>query len=85
MPFGLCNAPATFQICMMTIFHDIVKVFMDYFSVFGESFELCLTSLDRIIAILRNQSVVELGKVQLLGYRRNCVGAQGIQQWDGDI
>ena len=33
MPFGLCNAPATFQRCMMAIFSDfcekIVEVFMD--------------------------------------------------------
>ncbi|GJV56215.1 reverse transcriptase domain-containing protein [Tanacetum coccineum] len=39
MPFGLCNAPATFQRCMTTIFHDMVEdfmeVFMDDFSVFG--------------------------------------------------
>ncbi|GJY76055.1 reverse transcriptase domain-containing protein [Tanacetum coccineum] len=39
MSFGLCNAPATFQRCMTTIFHDMVedfvKVFMDNFSVFG--------------------------------------------------
>ncbi|GKC84019.1 reverse transcriptase domain-containing protein [Tanacetum coccineum] len=38
MPFGLCNAPATFQRCMTAIFHDMVedfmKVFMDDFSVF---------------------------------------------------
>ena len=37
MPFGLCNAPATFQRCMMAIFSDfcekIVEVFMDDFSV----------------------------------------------------
>ncbi|XP_070018316.1 uncharacterized protein [Nicotiana sylvestris] len=36
MPFGLCNAPATFQRCMMAIFtdmvHDIMEVFMDDFS-----------------------------------------------------
>ncbi|GJY05588.1 DNA-directed DNA polymerase [Tanacetum coccineum] len=39
MQFGLCNAPATFQRCMMGIFHDMVEdfmeVFMDDFSVFG--------------------------------------------------
>nr|GEZ86972.1 reverse transcriptase domain-containing protein [Tanacetum cinerariifolium] len=39
MPFGLCNAPGTFQRCMLAIFHDMVEkrmeVFMDDFSVFG--------------------------------------------------
>nr|GEW13407.1 DNA-directed DNA polymerase [Tanacetum cinerariifolium] len=25
MPFGLCNASGTFQICMMAIFHDMIK------------------------------------------------------------
>ncbi|XP_047264649.1 uncharacterized protein LOC124896844 [Capsicum annuum] len=46
MPFGLCNAPTTFQRCVMSIFSDIVEntleVFMDDFSVVGDSFELCL-------------------------------------------
>ncbi|GKD59508.1 reverse transcriptase domain-containing protein [Tanacetum coccineum] len=50
MPFGLCNAPATFQRCMMAIFHelieDIMKVFMDDFSVFESSFDHCLLNLD---------------------------------------
>ncbi|GJV40077.1 reverse transcriptase domain-containing protein [Tanacetum coccineum] len=40
MPFGLCNAPATFQRCMMAIFHDMVEDFMevsmDDFFVFGQ-------------------------------------------------
>ncbi|GKF62874.1 reverse transcriptase domain-containing protein, partial [Tanacetum coccineum] len=43
MPFGLCNAPGTFQRCMMAIFHDMIKkmmeVFMDDFLVFRNSFE----------------------------------------------
>ena len=43
MPFGLCNAPDTFQRCMMAIFSYMVektiKVFMDDFSVLGDSFD----------------------------------------------
>nr|GFD24412.1 reverse transcriptase domain-containing protein [Tanacetum cinerariifolium] len=53
MPFGLCNAPGTFQRCMLAIFHDIVEktmeVFMDDFSVFGNSFENRLSHLDKML------------------------------------
>nr|GEY04923.1 reverse transcriptase domain-containing protein [Tanacetum cinerariifolium] len=53
MPFGLCNAPGTFQRCMMSIFHDMIKkmmeVFMDDFSVFGDSFSSCVTNLDKML------------------------------------
>ncbi|GJW35739.1 reverse transcriptase domain-containing protein [Tanacetum coccineum] len=53
MPFGLCNAPGTFQRCMMAIFHDMIEktmeVFMDDFSVFGNSFGNCLSRLDKIL------------------------------------
>nr|GEV64271.1 reverse transcriptase domain-containing protein [Tanacetum cinerariifolium] len=53
MPFGLCNAPGTFQRCMMSIFHDMIEkmmeVFMDDFSVFGDSFSSCLTNLDKML------------------------------------
>ena len=46
MSFGLCNAPATFQICMMSIFSNLMEeameIFMDDFSVYGSSFEHCL-------------------------------------------
>jgi hypothetical protein len=42
MPFGLCNAPATFQRCMTSIFSDfieeIMEVFMDNFLVHGTCF-----------------------------------------------
>ncbi|GJV70022.1 reverse transcriptase domain-containing protein [Tanacetum coccineum] len=52
MPFGLCNAPVTFQRCMMAIFHDMVEdfmeVFMDDLSIFGSSFNCCLANLDRM-------------------------------------
>ncbi|GJV54965.1 reverse transcriptase domain-containing protein [Tanacetum coccineum] len=53
MPFGLCNAPATFQRCMLAIFHDMteesVEVFMDDFSIFRNSFDKCLNNLDKIL------------------------------------
>ncbi|GJY26391.1 putative nucleotidyltransferase, ribonuclease H [Tanacetum coccineum] len=53
MPFGLCNAPATFQRCLTAIFHDMVEdfmeVFMDDFSVFGNSFDCCQANLDRML------------------------------------
>jgi hypothetical protein len=52
MPFGLCNASATFQICMMSIFSNMVEkfieVFMDDFSVFGSNFDECLYHLKSV-------------------------------------
>ncbi|GJT36797.1 reverse transcriptase domain-containing protein [Tanacetum coccineum] len=53
MPFGLCNAPDTFQRCMMSIFHDMIEktmeVSMDDFSVFGYSFSTCLSHLEKML------------------------------------
>ncbi|GJY11506.1 reverse transcriptase domain-containing protein [Tanacetum coccineum] len=63
MPFGLCNAPGTFQRCMMAIFHDMIEktmeVFMDDFLVFGNSFENCLSRLDKML----QRYVVPTGRV----------------------
>nr|GEW85054.1 reverse transcriptase domain-containing protein [Tanacetum cinerariifolium] len=53
IPFGLCNSSGTFQRCMMAIFHDMIKktmeVFMDDFLVFRNSFETCLSHLDKML------------------------------------
>ncbi|KAJ9538830.1 hypothetical protein OSB04_031563 [Centaurea solstitialis] len=53
MPFGLCNAPATFQRCMMAIFSNFIEksmeVFMDDFSVHGSDFDECLDNLSSIL------------------------------------
>ncbi|GJX20324.1 reverse transcriptase domain-containing protein [Tanacetum coccineum] len=62
MPFGLCNAPTTFQRCMLAIFHDMieesVKVFMDDFSVFGNSFDNCLNNLDKMLQRCKDAHLV---------------------------
>ena len=63
MPFGLCNAPGTFQRCMMAIFSDYleqsVEVFMDDFSVFGKSYDECLwTNLERVLKRCEDKNLV---------------------------
>lgn len=53
MPFGLCNAPATFQRCMVGIFSDMIErfleVYMGDFSIFGDSFSQCLHHLELVL------------------------------------
>ncbi|GKF16368.1 reverse transcriptase domain-containing protein, partial [Tanacetum coccineum] len=62
MPFGLCNAPGTFQRCMMAIFYDMIEktmeVFMDDFSVFGDSFDSCLSNLEQMLKKCEDTNLV---------------------------
>ncbi|GJU49554.1 reverse transcriptase domain-containing protein [Tanacetum coccineum] len=62
MPFGLCNAPAIFQRFITAIFHDMCKyfmeVFMDDFSVFGNSFDSPLNNLSKMLARFEETNLV---------------------------
>ena len=62
MLFRLCNAPATFQRCMMAILSDLVEeimdVFMDDFSVYGSSFEGCLENLEQVLTRCKETNLV---------------------------
>ncbi|XP_059310137.1 uncharacterized protein LOC132061313 [Lycium ferocissimum] len=62
IPFGLCNALATFQRCMMSIFSNMVEnfleVFMDDFSVVGDSFNECLDHLDWVLQRCKETNLV---------------------------
>ena len=53
MSFGLFNAPATFQRCIMPMFSDLVEkameIVIDDFSVYGSSFENNLKILKTIL------------------------------------
>ncbi|GJY59294.1 reverse transcriptase domain-containing protein [Tanacetum coccineum] len=62
MPFGLCNAPGTFQRCMMAIFHDMIEktmeVFMDDFLVFRDSFDSWLYNLEKMLKRCEDTNLV---------------------------
>ncbi|RVW66763.1 Retrovirus-related Pol polyprotein from transposon 17.6 [Vitis vinifera] len=51
--FSLCNAPTTFQKCMLSIFSDMVErimeVFMDDITMYGGAFEECLVNLEAVL------------------------------------
>ncbi|CAN6465458.1 unnamed protein product [Victoria cruziana] len=53
MPFGLCNAPGTFQRCILSIFLDMIEdtmdVFMDDFLIYGSSFDNYLQKIERVL------------------------------------
>ena len=61
MPFGLCNAPGTFQRCMMFIFSDLAEevkeIFMDDFTVYGSSFEQCLHNLGTVLRRCKDKNL----------------------------
>ncbi|CAM8932324.1 unnamed protein product [Rhodiola kirilowii] len=55
MSFGLCNAPGTFQRVVTCIFSDMIgtfiDVFMDDFTVYGDTFDACLDNLSTGIKV----------------------------------
>lgn len=52
-PFGLCNAPATFQRAVLGIFFDLtqdcVEIYMDDFMVYGLTFETTLQNIENML------------------------------------
>lgn len=53
LPFGLCNAPATFQRAVIGIFSDMLndslEIFMDDFTTYGATFEDALQNLEKVL------------------------------------
>ena len=88
MPFGLCNAPATFCRLMETILADIVwsrcLVYLDDIVAFGPDFETCLSNLRAVFVRLRASNLKLKAKKcelfrQSVDYLGHEVSAEGIR------
>ena len=61
MPFGLCNAPATFEAMMETLLSDMLwkkcLVYLDDVIVFGKTFDDCLANLEEIMRRIQSNGL----------------------------
>nr|GEX86661.1 reverse transcriptase domain-containing protein [Tanacetum cinerariifolium] len=90
MPFSLCNASGMFQTCMMAIFYDMIEktmeVFMDDFSIFGNSFGTCLSHLDKMLKrhkISKNEIEIDKAKVDVIAKLPHPTTVKGIRSFLG--
>ncbi|GBG78899.1 hypothetical protein CBR_g28613 [Chara braunii] len=88
MPFGLCNAPGTFQHAMNRIFHDyldkFVIVYLDNILIFSKTVEEHIAHLDKVLSLLRqhkfkiNGEKCEFGRTRVL-YLGHEISAEGLK------
>ena len=79
MPFGLCNALATFQRCMLSIFSDMVErimeVYMDDITIYGNTFKQCLANFETVQHIcIEKNLVLNWEKCQFMVNQRIILG-----------
>ncbi|KAG0432915.1 Retrovirus-related Pol polyprotein from transposon [Dictyocoela muelleri] len=86
MPFGLCNAPATFQRVMNDLFKNIpdTLIYLDDILIFNSSIEKHYNSLQNVFRILKENNVsinFEKSKfaVETLNFLGHQISAKGIQ------
>ncbi|GBG69286.1 hypothetical protein CBR_g3985 [Chara braunii] len=88
MPFGLCNAPGTFQHAMNRIFHDyldkFVIVYLSDILIFSRTVEEHVGHLDKVLSLLRqhkfkiNREKCEFGRTRIL-YLGHEISAEGLK------
>ena len=86
MPFGLCNAPATFEAMMETLLSDLLwrkcLVYLDDVIVFGKTFEECALNLGEVLDRIRcNGLTLKPKKCEL--FRKSMVYLGRIISTDG--
>ncbi|GBG86706.1 hypothetical protein CBR_g41770 [Chara braunii] len=94
VPFGLCNAPGTFQHAMNRIFHDhldkFVVVYLDDILIFSKSAEEHAQHVETVLSLLRqhkykvNLEKCEFGRTKIL-YLGHEVPAEGIRPEDAKV
>ncbi|GBG85477.1 hypothetical protein CBR_g40118 [Chara braunii] len=94
MPFGLCNAPGTFQHAMNRIFHDyldkFVIVYLDDILIFSKTVEEHVAHLDKVLSLLRqhkfkiNVEKCEFGRTRVL-YLGHEISAEGLKPDDAKV
>ncbi|GBG75872.1 hypothetical protein CBR_g21116 [Chara braunii] len=94
MPFGLCNAPGTFQHAMNRIFHDyldkFVIVYLDDILIFSKTIEEHVAHLDKVLSLLRqhkfkiNVEKCEFGRTPVL-YLGHEISTEGLKPDDAKV
>ncbi|GBG89965.1 hypothetical protein CBR_g50055 [Chara braunii] len=94
MPFGLCNAPGTFQHAMNRIFHDyldkFVIVYLNDILLFSRTVEEHVAHLDKVLSLLRqhkfkiNGEKCEFGRTRVL-YLGHEISAEGLKPDDAKV
>ncbi|GBG81519.1 hypothetical protein CBR_g32508 [Chara braunii] len=94
MPFGLCNAPGTFQHAMNQIFHDyldkFVIVYLNDILIFRRTVEEHVAHLDKVLSLLRqhkfniNGEKCEFGRTRIL-YLGHEISAEGLKPNDAKV
>ncbi|GBG66598.1 hypothetical protein CBR_g64871 [Chara braunii] len=94
MPFGLCNAPGTFQHAMNRIFQDyldkFVIVYLDDILIFSKTVEEHVAHLDKVLSLLRqhkfkiNGEKCEFGRTRIL-YLGHEISAEGLKPDDAKV
>ncbi|GBG78104.1 hypothetical protein CBR_g26041 [Chara braunii] len=94
MPFGLSNAPGTFQHAMSWIFHDyldkFVIVYLDDILIFSRTVEEHVGHLDKVLSLLRqpkfkiNGEKCEFGRTRIL-YLGHEIFAEGLKPDDAKV